>query len=346
MADATAQEGENLISRIARSGNTNKSGYAYYRISDGTATNGQDYEKGNGYYVYFSAGETQETVSVQTKRDAYAEGNETVRLNLYNSSHGFNRIDSDATGTILDGGGNGAEPTNGNGNGNSGSNNGNTTNNVDNSVSNSTNQVINITINGNGNTLGTVGSNSFAFERTGGDADDVLSGNINIAKSDIFRGGGGNEKLIGYRGGDVLLGDDGNDLLHGGIGKDVLSGGNGSDRIYGGFGQNVFTGEKDGSFDQLFSKSDKYAFNHIYNKADNQNGSKVDLIGPLDRTDRITVQGVSDGLLTYRSTSANIGGNQVNGIGIFAGGTLEAIYTGGDLTASQLDQMTFGSMFA
>ena len=221
------------------------------------------------------------------------------------------------------------------------------TNNVDNSITNTTNQTISITVNGDGNILsGDVGSNSFAFERTGGDAIDVLSGNSDSTKSDRFRGGGGNDKLTGFRGGDVLFGDAGNDELRGGNGKDVLSGGNGSDRIYGGFGQNTFTGEKDGSRDTLYFKSDKYANNWIYNKADNQDGTKVDLIGPLDSYDQIIVQGVSDSRLTYGSTSANVGGNQVNGIGIFAGGTLEAIYTGGDLSASQLDRMTFGSVFA
>lgn len=221
-----------------------------------------------------------------------------------------------------------------------------TVQNTQNTTTYNNNQSFNISVNGSGNTFGAIGTNSVSFDQVGSSKADTFSGNPNSTKGDMFKGGGGNDKLTGYRGADVLMGDAGDDILRGGNGKDVLSGGAGADVIYGGFGQNTFTGEKDGSRDQLYFKSDKYANNWIYNKANNQDGTKVDLIGPLDNFDQITVQGVSDSLLTYGSTSATVNGNQVNGIGIFAGGTLEAVYTGGNLTAGQLDQMTTGSLFA
>ena len=156
----------------------------------------------------------------------------------------------------------------------------------------------------------------------------------------------GDDQLTGFRGADVLVGDAGNDIIRGGNGRDVLTGGAGADQIYGGFGQNTFTGEKDGSLDRLYLKSDQWSYNWIYESAGNQDGNKVDVIGALDTFDRITIQGVSDGLLTYGSTTTTIQGQQVSGLGIFAAGTLEAIYTGNNLSASQLDAMTTGSMLS
>ena len=163
-----------------------------------------------------------------------------------------------------------------------------------------------------------------------------------VVTNDLFRGGAGNDELTGDRGSDVLLGDAGSDILRAGNGRGVISGGNGADTLYGGFGQNISTGEKDGCLDSIFFKSDQHAWNWIYQSKGNQNGSKVDMIGALDTFDRIYVQGVSSSDLTFQTAKATIQGNEVSGIGIYAQGTLEAIYTGGDLLSTQLRSMTAG----
>lgn len=219
-----------------------------------------------------------------------------------------------------------------------------TTNNVDNSISNTVTQNFTITITGDNNSLGSFGNTT--FQQSGTQGADILTGNSSEAASDVFRGMDGDDQLTGFRGADVLVGDAGNDIIRGGNGRDVLTGGAGADQIYGGFGQNTFTGELDGAVDRLYLQSDQWSYNWVYESAGNQDGNKVDVIGALDTFDRITIQGVSDGLLTYGSTTTTIQGQQVSGIGIFAAGTLEAVYTGNNLSASQLDAMTTGSMLS
>ena len=219
-----------------------------------------------------------------------------------------------------------------------------TTNNVDNSISNTVTQNFTVTITGDNNSLGSFGNTT--FQQSGTQGADILTGNSSEAASDVFRGMDGDDQLTGFRGADVLVGDAGNDIIRGGNGRDVLTGGAGADQIYGGFGQNTFTGELDGAVDRLYLQSDQWSYNWVYGSAGNQDGNKVDVIGALDTFDRITIQGVSDGLLTYGSTSTTIQGQQVSGIGIFAAGTLEAVYTGNNLSASQLDAMTTGSMLS
>ena len=204
-------------------------------------------------------------------------------------------------------------------------------------------RIIAIIISGEADSLESIDNNAFAH--LGNRLDNNFSGDPYSTDIDLFRGGIGDDVLIGYRGGDALFGEGGNDELRGGNGRDILSGGSGSDKLFGGFGQNTFIGESDGQKDSLYCKSDKYLDNWVYGTSDNQDGSKVDLIGSLDSFDRITVQGVNDALLSYGSTTATFGGESISGIGIFAGGTIEAIYTGGDLTANQLDQMTIGIPF-
>ena len=216
----------------------------------------------------------------------------------------------------------------------------NSNNTIDNSVNNTTTQTFTINLTGNNNTLGAFDNTS--FDKVGNAGNDILKSQSSTVTNDLFRGGAGNDQLTGYRGKDVLLGDAGNDILRAGNGRDVLSGGDGADILYGCFGQNIFTGEKDGAADKIFLKSDQYASNWIYGKAGNQDGNKVDLIGALDSYDRIHIQGVSTYDLTFKAVDTTVAGNKVSGIGIFAHGTLEAVYTGGDFNASQLQSMTVG----
>ena len=173
---------------------------------------------------------------------------------------------------------------------------------------------------------------------------DRLRGDGNQPVNEFFQGGAGNDELIGVRGADVLSGDAGNDTVRGGNGRDVITGGADSDDLYGGFGHNTFAGEKDGAADRLFFKSDQFAENWLYGKAgNNTNGRKADIIKSLDISDRLFVQGVETSELSFSQVSnfASPTGN-FSGIGIFANGFLEGLYTGGDLSAAQLKTMTVG----
>ena len=161
---------------------------------------------------------------------------------------------------------------------------------------------------------------------------------------DFFEGGGGDDTLIGFRGFDVLEGDEGDDVLRAGNGRDFLAGGLGSDVIYGGFGRNTYAGTRDGSIDHIFFKSDQWAENWLYGSAgNNHEGEKADILQGLDAYDRVFLQGVSDETITVGSVSHVFDDGQVvEGLGIFAAGYLEAIYTGNDLSDSQILSLTSG----
>ena len=75
----------------------------------------------------------------------------------------------------------------------------------------------------------------------------------------------------------------------------------------------------------------------------NPNGQKVDIIKGLDQFDRVFVEGVETSDLHFSEVNnfAAPTGN-FSGIGIFANGFLEGLYTGGDLRAAQLKSMTVG----
>ena len=162
--------------------------------------------------------------------------------------------------------------------------------------------------------------------------------------TEIFACLEGNDEVIAYRGADTLFGYAGNDLLRAGNGRDYIWGGSGADDLYGGFGHNTFGDERDGSSDWLYFKSDQFAWNWLDGKAgNNPTGQKVDIIQGLDTNDRIFIQGVETYELSFSQVnnfSAPLG--TFTGIGIFANGYLEGIYTGGDLSASQLQSMTAG----
>lgn len=179
-------------------------------------------------------------------------------------------------------------------------------------------------------TIGAKASGSF-FGDVG---DDVLTNNSSTASAN------------GGRGNDSLKGNSLNNELRGGNGRDILTGGGGGDILYGGFGFNTFTGERgDGYSDEIYIKSDHLAYNFIYNKANNNpNGSKADKIGALDTFDRIFIQGaetsqLSFGYVEHISSSKEM----ITGIGIYADGSLEAIYESeGGLSVSDIQSMTSG----
>ena len=153
--------------------------------------------------------------------------------------------------------------------------------------------------------------------------------------ADDISGDSGNDNLRGFRGSDYIDGEGGDDIIGAGNGRDTIWGGLGSDTLFGGFGKNTFYEEDDGSVDKIYFKSDQHAYNYVYGKSGNSpNGEKADTIYELDSFDRIYVQGVSNSQLDFARVS--------EGIGIFAGGTLEATYIGSNLNLSQIASMTSG----
>ena len=161
---------------------------------------------------------------------------------------------------------------------------------------------------------------------------------------ETFHGGDGNDELVGLRGRDYLYGYKGNDILRAGNGRDTINGGEGKDELYGGFGHNTFENEQDGSIDKLFFKSDQFAYNYIYDQAgNNPNGRKVDIIKGLDAFDEIIMQGVVTSQLTFAAVENFITpSGQISGIGIFADGFIECIFTGNNLNINQVSSMTSG----
>ena len=174
-----------------------------------------------------------------------------------------------------------------------------------------------------------------------GSGDDYVKGNV---YSNVLIGNKGDDKLVGVRGADTLRGESGDDELRAGNGRDIITGGAGSDTMYGGFGLNTFEDADDGEIDQLFFKSDQHAYNWIYDKDGNSpNGEKADKIMELDPFDEIFVQGVETEELDFRNVwhRSNLG-ETLDGIGIYASGTLEAVYVGDDLSLGQIKAMTQG----
>jgi len=173
----------------------------------------------------------------------------------------------------------------------------------------------------------------------GGGGNDVINGGAEPI-ADYLYGEAGNDYLAGGGGPDQLYGGTGNDELRAGHGKDGLWGGAGSDILYGGGGTNTFLSEADGSIDQLYVMSDFRG--HAFDLGRNHGGVNADIITELDTNDRITILGTSDSSLTFRSVLAGTYNQSQAGIGIFDGDSLEALYIGTNLNASQLDAITTG----
>ena len=179
---------------------------------------------------------------------------------------------------------------------------------------------------------------------TGGDVLRSNSLSTLSSSSSALLGDKGNDIIYGGNGSDLIDGSGGNDLIKAGDGDDIITGGNGADNIYGGFGKNVFLSEQDGSKDRLYITSDQYVVNPNFgNRASNNtDGSKADLITSLDSSDQIIILGVFTSQLSFYQSVATSG---LSGIGIYANGTLEALYTGSELTLSQVAGMTSGQSF-
>ena len=109
--------------------------------------------------------------------------------------------------------------------------------------------------------------------------------------------------------------------------------------MHGDFGWNTYTSEKDAYADLIVVKSDNNLVNPLLKKAgNNQNGGKADIIEGLDSFDSIRILGAETSSLSFQNASAH----GIEGIGIFAGTALEALYAGGDLSIDQIKSMTSG----
>ncbi len=188
---------------------------------------------------------------------------------------------------------------------------------------------------------------SIEVEHFGTTDNDLLKGiSDENYTSELLVGGVGDDTLKGYRGADILLGGMGDDELRAGNGRDTLTGGQGVDSLFGGFGRNTFEDSDDGYADELYFKSDQLAYNYVYDKAGNSpNGEKADKIGGLDSIDKVYIQGATDTQLTFAEgiSHTRADGEVMSGIGIYAGGTLEAVYTGASHSLAQLKSMVFGA---
>ena len=160
------------------------------------------------------------------------------------------------------------------------------------------------------------------------------------ASGSILNGGNGDDLIQGFAGWDILDGGGGNDLVRGGNGRDIICGGIGKDEVWGGFGWNTFRSEIDSFSDLIVVKSDQLLVNPGYGKAGNNiNGEKCDVIEGLDSSDKLILMGVATEFLSFK---ANASAHGLSGIGIYANGFLEALYTGTNLSTSQLSRITSG----
>ena len=192
--------------------------------------------------------------------------------------------------------------------------------------------------------VGGGGATAPVLTLVGTPGDDRLEGASDQALAETLEGGEGADRLVGYRGADQLAGGAGDDELRAGNGMDLIDGGEGADQLYGGFGTNRFVSSRDGAVDVLHFKSDQLAYNYLYDSAgNNPNGLKADAIEGLDAHDQVRVQGARTDQLQWREVVAvETHGGTLSGIGLYADGFLEAVYTGGDLRAEQLQQLTLG----
>ena len=156
-----------------------------------------------------------------------------------------------------------------------------------------------------------------------------------------LNGGSGRDRILAKAGWDVIDGGSGDDYIRAGNGRDIITGGLGNDELWGDFGWNTYKSEKDGFRDLIAIKSDEYLLNWLNGKAgNNPNGEKADIIEGLDSNDVIKILGVSTEDLSFGNATAH----GVSGIGIYGGGALEAVYTGGDLSIDQIRSMTTGDV--
>ena len=136
--------------------------------------------------------------------------------------------------------------------------------------------------------------------------------------------------IYGTKRNDVLNGTPYTDYIYGKKGNDTITGNGGTDYLYGQQGSNSY-----------YAKDAEQDFIYITRDAKSKKNYKnVDFIRSADAIDRIDVLGVSASKVKVREFSYITPAQEtISGVGIFAKGRLEAIYTGGDLSVSQVEGM-------
>ncbi len=154
----------------------------------------------------------------------------------------------------------------------------------------------------------------------------------------VILGGSADDSIQGKAGWDLLNGGAGDDFIRAGNGRDILTGGEGCDELWGDHGWNTYTPEQDGATDLFVVKSDQWLVNWLSGTAgNNPNGEKCDVIQGADAFDQIRIVGVFRSDLSFQAHASAHG---LTGIGIYAKGALEVLYTGGDLSLAQVQAMT------
>ena len=102
VSDASATEGDSLNFSVSLLPASGQQVTVRYATTSGTAESGTDFTAVSGTLT-FAAGETSQTVRVQTNEDRNNEGNETFTLALSNATNATLDTDASATGTIFDG---------------------------------------------------------------------------------------------------------------------------------------------------------------------------------------------------------------------------------------------------
>lgn len=133
-----------------------------------------------------------------------------------------------------------------------------------------------------------------------------------------------------------LIGGDGPDVITGGDTNDDIYGYGGADRLEGGGGSNRFSSPSDGSRDWIMVQRDG-------SKLLSQAAATVDVITSIGREDRIAILDANRRKLKFRSLRLETSTyGSLSGTAIYAGGALEAIYTGSDLSLAEIRRITTG----
>jgi hypothetical protein len=144
------------------------------------------------------------------------------------------------------------------------------------------------------------------------------------------------ERLIGTAINDLLTGGEGPDVLRGEFGNDVLIGGGAADELWGGRGSNQYLSGADAAKDWLLISRDGSSKRSKMRRS-------VDDIADLGSEDQIGILGARTSRLRFAATSIESKAyGLLDGIGIYVGNRLEAIYTGGNLSRTELQNLTVG----
>jgi T1SS-143 domain-containing protein len=156
----------------------------------------------------------------------------------------------------------------------------------------------------------------------GGLGNDILQGS-NVQADDI-RGGADNDTISGLGGDDVLYGDEGNDEIWGGAGSDTIDGGTGNDTIYGNAGNDsIVAGAGDDRI--IYTVGDGYDVVNGGTESGSTYPNYDELVIKGDATSRVFTLGTVEN----------------NSIDPVDSKDIQVAYTGGAVTADEIERVTF-----